>query len=192
MNASQMPLISPQLLKLAPTCSTSSPASAASQSCPRPICHHVSGRCWLTTKLPMKTASALLRAPPVWQRNQPQVSGEPKRMTAPARVQPPPCGISQFQHGEIAEELRRDRRLRILQILNEVPAGVANDAVLKNLLRTFGHAVSGDLVRTELSWLEEQGLLSIARESGLQVATLSERGGDVASGLANQSGVSRP
>ncbi len=113
-------------------------------------------------------------------------------MTAPARAQQTPCGISQFQHDEIAEELRRDRRLRILQILNEVPAGVANDAILKNLLMTFGHAVSGDLVRTELSWLEEQGLISVAGKRSIQIVTLSERGSDVASGLANQSGVSKP
>lgn len=93
----------------------------------------------------------------------------------------------------LADELRLDRRLRILQVLMEIPGGMTNETVLKNSLNVlFGHLISSDLLRTELSWLSEQGLLIDRVEHDLHIAVITERGQDVASGACRQPGVSMP
>jgi hypothetical protein len=60
-------------------------------------------------------------------------------------------------------------------------------------LGMYGHKCSRDIVRTELTWLKEQGLITIeiVGES-TYVATITERGVDVASGAATIPGVKRP
>lgn len=113
-------------------------------------------------------------------------------MASPARLHSPNQEVKRLSSETLTEELRRDRRLRILQTLTEIPGGMTNEAVLKNSALAFGHLVSSDLIRTELCWMAEQGLLSIRSERDLYVATLTDRGQDVASGAAIQPGVSTP
>ena len=91
-----------------------------------------------------------------------------------------------------ADYLRKDVRLVCLRILSETPAVRANSSVLFNLLHQFGHSVTRDLVKTELRWLEEQGLVKLEEAGSVLVATLSERGQDVAEGRAVVDGVARP
>lgn len=91
-----------------------------------------------------------------------------------------------------AEYLRHDIRLVILRVLAELPAYRANSSVLTMALERFGHAATRDQIKTELRWLEEQGLLSIDDIGAVLVATLSERGSDVARGRAKVPGVARP
>jgi len=88
--------------------------------------------------------------------------------------------------------LRRDVRLVSLRILSEMPGYRANSSVIANLLDQFGHSVTRDQVKTELRWLEEQGLLTIEDAGSVLVATLQERGQDVATGRATVDGVARP
>ncbi|GHT90043.1 hypothetical protein AGMMS49545_02240 [Betaproteobacteria bacterium] len=90
------------------------------------------------------------------------------------------------------EYLRKDMRLVILRTLSEMPRYTGNSSVLTNLLSEFGHAVSRDQVKTELSWLTEQGLVTIESVGSVLVATLSERGQDVAEGRAVVEGVAKP
>lgn len=91
-----------------------------------------------------------------------------------------------------AEFLRRDIRLVILRLLAEMPAYRANSSVLTMALERFGHAVSRDQVKGEIAWLAEQGLVTIDDLDAVLVATLTERGQDVASARATVPGVSRP
>jgi hypothetical protein len=91
-----------------------------------------------------------------------------------------------------ADYLRKDVRLVSLRILAEMPGYRANSSVLSNLLDQFGHSVTRDQVKTDLRWLQEQGLVSIEDASSVLVATLQERGQDVASGRAVVDGVARP
>lgn len=91
-----------------------------------------------------------------------------------------------------SEYLRKDVRLVSLRILAEMPGYRANSSVLSNLLDQFGHSVTRDQVKTELRWLQEQGLVSIEDAGSVLVATLQERGQDVASGRAMVDGVARP
>ena len=89
-------------------------------------------------------------------------------------------------------EVQRDRRLVILRLLRQTDGYAANESLIKSGLAALGHKVSRDLVKTELGWLEEQGLLTIETVSDIMVATLTHRGADVAAGLSNVEGVKRP
>lgn len=90
----------------------------------------------------------------------------------------------------IAKAQMEDRRLMVLQVLEET--GSSNDSVLESVLSVVGHLVTRDMLLTELAWLEEQGLVTTTVVSPkLTVASITERGVDVALGRARQPGVKR-
>lgn len=91
-----------------------------------------------------------------------------------------------------AQLLDADRRLVLLRILSEQTAKRANSSVLAAALDHFGHAVSRDYTKTQLRWLQEQRLVDVEDIGPVLVATLSERGADVARGVAKVDGVSVP
>jgi Fe2+ or Zn2+ uptake regulation protein len=91
-----------------------------------------------------------------------------------------------------ADLIAADIRLVILRALSEDPDYSHNEAVIREILAAVGHRVSWDTVRTQLSWLAEQGLVHIENVGGLLVAKLTARGTDVASGAATCPGVKRP
>ena len=91
-----------------------------------------------------------------------------------------------------ADFLRQDQRLVMLRILSELPQYRSNSSVIANLLGQFGHHPSRDKVKGDLTWLGEQGLVSIDDIGSVLVVTLTERGGDVAAGRASVPGVSKP
>lgn len=101
-----------------------------------------------------------------------------------------------MQDGKYARFLAEDRRLCLLRILAESPDMRANHYVLQTILGSLGHGVSRDLVRTELAWLSEQGLLETECARGevcdVLVARLTARGEDVARGLVSVPGIKRP
>lgn len=88
--------------------------------------------------------------------------------------------------------LRQDVRLVLLRVLTEMPAYRSNSSVLTSALERFGHAVTRDQVKSELTWLAEQGLVVLTDLGGVSVATLTERGQDVATGRVVVPGVKRP
>lgn len=88
--------------------------------------------------------------------------------------------------------VQEDRRLVILRTLAEAPAYTANAYVLAQAMQVNGHAVALDVVKTELAWLAEQGLVAVESLPPLLVASLSERGLDVSAGRATAPGVKRP
>ena len=90
------------------------------------------------------------------------------------------------------DNFTKDQRLVILRSL--VEAGYdANESILDDCLALYGHKISRDLVRTHLNWLEEQGLVKIERlGNGFMIATITQRGVDVANGEAVVDGVKRP
>ncbi len=84
-------------------------------------------------------------------------------------------------------------RLAILRALAEAAQNVANDSVLSMVMEQLGLPVTRDQLRTQLGWLEEQGLIRLSRPTdSLIVAGLRERGADVALGRAFVDGVQRP
>lgn len=88
--------------------------------------------------------------------------------------------------------LQEDRRLTLLRLLVASPGHEANHYVLQAGLDQMGHNISRDLVKSELSWLEEQGLIVLEALNELLVATLTGRGEDVSSGRSVVPGVKKP
>jgi len=88
--------------------------------------------------------------------------------------------------------LNEDRRLVILRLLMEDPGYRLNSHVLRPALDAMGHTVSHDKLAVDLAWLTEQGLVTVLPAPGVLVATLTQRGSDVALGRATVPGVKRP
>lgn len=91
-----------------------------------------------------------------------------------------------------AQYLKEDQRLVMLRTLNEMPSYTANSSVLHGLLVRYGHNPSRDQVKTELRWLEEQGLVTIDDISEVLIARITERGQDVATARAVVPGIKKP
>ncbi|WP_291325274.1 ArsR family transcriptional regulator [Desulfovibrio sp. UCD-KL4C] len=81
-------------------------------------------------------------------------------------------------------------RITILRLLDE-NNGTLNDSLISDLVGPYGFNQSLDKIHTELSWLEEQGLIECSGESCI-VATLTRRGEDVAKCRVTVPGVKRP
>ena len=88
--------------------------------------------------------------------------------------------------------IQADRRLNVLEVLHQDADYSHNEHILKSVLESLGHGISTDLVRTELRWLEEQGLVSVEDIGSVLVARLTERGVDVALGRSRVDGIARP
>lgn len=83
-------------------------------------------------------------------------------------------------------------RLEVLQLLADQPSGTANDAALCEALNAMNRVVSRDRMRELLFWLQGQGVLHLLdrrMESGLVIATLTERGHDIARGRSRIAGI---
>lgn len=83
-------------------------------------------------------------------------------------------------------------RLTILRLLSEDPDYRLNDSLITDMTEDYGFTPSRDKVRTELAWLKEQGLIKTDDDPGITIATLTERGLDVARGRVVVPGVKRP
>jgi Fe2+ or Zn2+ uptake regulation protein len=88
--------------------------------------------------------------------------------------------------------LTEDQRLVILRSLHEMQGYEANESIVDSCLDAYGHNISRDQVRNHLAWLEEQGLVTLRQVSDCQIARLTGRGEDVATGQATVPGVKRP
>ena len=90
-----------------------------------------------------------------------------------------------------ADLIAKDIRLVMLRCMAE-DGNSLNESMLQTLLDMFGHSVSRDRVRTELRWLEEQGLIQVAEVVDVLVGRLTGRGADVAEGRCRVDGVKCP
>lgn len=93
---------------------------------------------------------------------------------------------------DFAAHLAEDRRLVILRVLLESSAYTANEFLLHSMVERLGHVVSTDRIRTDLSWLQEQELVTVEAVAGVRIAKLQIRGEDVARGRTEVPGVKRP
>jgi hypothetical protein len=88
--------------------------------------------------------------------------------------------------------LTTDIRLVILRALEQDLGYSHNESIIHSVVERFGHKCSRDVIRTQLCWLREQGLVTIEDVAGYMVATITLRGADVACGRATVPGVKRP
>ncbi|OIO75438.1 MAG: hypothetical protein COS35_06560 [Zetaproteobacteria bacterium CG02_land_8_20_14_3_00_50_9] len=92
----------------------------------------------------------------------------------------------------LAEHKREDRRLLILKALASENDYAISDMVIRSMLREYGHSESADTIRTDIAWLDEQGLVTSERVGVATVAIITDRGLDVANGHSIVPGVRRP
>jgi len=83
-------------------------------------------------------------------------------------------------------------RIAILRVLDSAPGCRANSSILHSAVDELGLTASRDQVKGEIAWLGEQGLIKVVDHDGLLVASLTERGADVAAGRAVVPGIQRP
>ena len=95
---------------------------------------------------------------------------------------------------ELRTMIDADQRLAMLQVLEQDPDYSHNSRVLKQALGVLGHNIGTDLSRNHISWLEEQGLVTVDRDgvADLWIVKLTLRGEDVALGRTVVPGVARP
>lgn len=94
--------------------------------------------------------------------------------------------------GKFTDMLNEDRRLVILRALAQDLGYSHNESIIHSILEKYGHHVSRQKVRTDLAWLAEQDLLTTETVGDTLIATITERGDDVAAGRATVPGVKRP
>lgn len=85
-----------------------------------------------------------------------------------------------------------DRRLVLLRGLQHAAQYKANAYLLRRYAASIGHTVSADRLEADIAWLAEQGLVEADQVQGVTVATLTQRGQDVATGAVQVPGVQRP
>lgn len=85
----------------------------------------------------------------------------------------------------------QDRRLVLLRALENADGYQANTILLHRYCSAVGHRVSADRISQDVAWLREQSLITVVEAAGISVATLTERGRDVAVGNARVPGVAR-
>lgn len=97
-----------------------------------------------------------------------------------------------------AADLLADQRLMLLQALEAAAGYSLPERALGRFLASMAAPLSADGLRTQLAWLEEQGLLSISKVQPLPdaapewTARIASRGLDAVAGLARVPGVARP
>lgn len=94
------------------------------------------------------------------------------------------------------EHFAKHVRLVILRLLAEATEYRLNSSIIADMVNTHGLAATRAQIGAELLWLDELGLISTSTVgipmAGLVVATLTERGLDVALGRGSVPGVQRP
>lgn len=90
------------------------------------------------------------------------------------------------------ETLQQHLRLTILRLLADDQSYTMNDSIITDLTPEYGFTPSRDRVRTELSWLKQQGLVRYDDDAGIIIAELTERGLDAARGRVTVPGIKRP
>lgn len=88
--------------------------------------------------------------------------------------------------------LRKHRRLLLLELLSGAGDYKINEMILRQMVGTRLTATSKDLLRSELQWLEEQGLITIEKVEDLWITKVVQRGLDVVSGAAKVPGITKP
>ncbi len=97
----------------------------------------------------------------------------------------------------LAETLSEDRRLLILQALDQAPGYKLADGTLRTVLDHAGHRIGRDVMRGDISWLVQNGMVRMEllgdgeAAPSVWLVTLKEPGQAVAQGRFYP-GVKRP
>lgn len=84
------------------------------------------------------------------------------------------------------------RRIAILRHLADCAEYVGNASILQDVANGLGIPTTRDQVIGELAWLKDQALVTVEDKTDFVIATLTQKGLDVASGRLTYPGVKRP
>ncbi|MGO4196558.1 hypothetical protein AB4Z13_14440 [Rhizobium sp. YAF28] len=90
------------------------------------------------------------------------------------------------------EHSARDARLIILRGLNDQTDGRMNEALLTQLLLTFGHNRSREYVRTQLNKLRELDAVTVVLAGTVMIASITRAGIDHVERRSVIEGIARP
>lgn len=90
------------------------------------------------------------------------------------------------------EHSARDARLIILRGLNDQTDGRMNEALLTQLLLTFGHNRSREYVRTQLNKLKELDAVTVVQAGTVMIASITRAGIDHVERRSIIEGIARP
>lgn len=90
------------------------------------------------------------------------------------------------------EHSARDARLIILRGLNDQTDGRMNEALLTQLLLTFGHNRSREYVRTQLNKLKELDAVTVVLAGTVMIASITRAGIDHVERRSVIEGIARP
>lgn len=91
------------------------------------------------------------------------------------------------------DRVAASQRLHVLQLLEQDAGYSHNQHILSAGLGALGHSISSDGVRDHIRWLEKADLLSVKEVFGIGlVATINDRGVEVAKGRLTVDGIERP
>lgn len=94
---------------------------------------------------------------------------------------------------EFADVYGEHIRLSVLRLLDAQPAYCANDSVLTMSVQQLGLSCTRAQMRDHLSWLADVRTVTLLKPAdGVIVATLTERGADIAHGRTSTPGIARP
>jgi hypothetical protein len=91
----------------------------------------------------------------------------------------------------LIEMQAQHRRGRILAILAASNASGCNVPMLRTMIRNWGYQCDEDTQKIDLAWLSRHGLVTLRDVAGLDMARITDRGRDVASGDLDLPGVER-
>lgn len=78
----------------------------------------------------------------------------------------------------LAQRLQEERRGAILLALEEAPGYRANERLLHDFVEELGLRCSRDQIRTDMSWLKDQGLIRIQEVARVMIAEITQGGMD--------------
>lgn len=93
---------------------------------------------------------------------------------------------------DYAGEVRKHRRLAILRHLEACPEYTANASLLQSVLTAVGISSTRDQVVTEIVWLTENGFATHIDHGDFMVVVATQRGAEIARGLATHPEIQRP
>jgi Fe2+ or Zn2+ uptake regulation protein len=92
----------------------------------------------------------------------------------------------------LTEIKNEHQRRSILKALSAMVGYGANHSMVRDTCASFGVEMSNDTIKTQLYWLDEQGLVSVKVQGNYLLAELKARGQDVVDGLVFIPGIKCP
>ena len=84
--------------------------------------------------------------------------------------------------------MREMMRFVMLRLVNGASRNT-NSSILSMQLNGAGYSNTRDQVKSEIRWLEQQGLLDVEEVDSVLIVSITERGEDVANGLSKVDGI---